>query len=285
MVSNKVGILYTVATPIGNLSDLGRRAIEVLGQVDLIAAEDTRHSKKLLSHYGINRPLVSCHEHNESQQASKFIGLLQQGQSIALISDAGTPLISDPGYRVVNAAIDEGIRVVPVPGPCAAIAALSASGLATDRFLFAGFLSAKAGACREQFEKLARETATLVFYESPRRLRASLKIALSVLGADRQTVVARELTKIHEIFARGRLEDVMNVVGGDDNWQKGELVLMFAGAANNPAEMESDLDVLGVLKPLLDELPLKQAVSLATTITGARKNQVYDLAIELQKTR
>lgn len=280
MVSNGSGILYVVATPIGNLGDISQRALDVLRQVDLIAAEDTRHSMKLLTHFAINRQLVSCHEHNEQQQVPKLLERLRQGESIALLSDAGTPLVSDPGYRVVNAAIENGIRVVPIPGACAAIAALSVAGLATDRFLFLGFPSSKSAACQQQFEGLARETATLVFYESPRRLQATLEIAQGVFGPDRQTVVARELTKIHESIARGRLEDVLAEVEGDANWQKGEVVLLFAG--QQQLIDESTDTILRVLQPLLAELPLKQAVGLATAITGARKNQVYDLAVNLR---
>jgi len=269
-----------VATPIGNLGDISQRALDVLRQVDLIAAEDTRHSMKLLTHFAINRQLVSCHEHNEQQQIPKLLERLQQGQSIALLSDAGTPLVSDPGYRVVNAAIENGIRVVPIPGACAAIAALSVAGLATDRFLFLGFPPAKGAACQQQFESLARESATLVFYESPRRLLATLEIALGVFGPERQTVVARELTKMHESIARGRVQDVLAEVGSDPNWQKGEIVLLFAG--QQQLVDESTDHIIRVLQPLLAELPLKQAVGLAAVITGARKNQVYDLAVNLR---
>lgn len=281
MVSNQSGILYVVATPIGNLGDISQRAIETLKQVDLIAAEDTRHSKKLLSHFAINRPMISCHDHNEKLQVQGMLERLQQGQSIALVSDAGTPLVSDPGYRVVGAVVAAGFKVVPIPGACAATAALSVAGLATDRFLFLGFPPAKTGACRQMLEEVAAETATLVFYESPRRLRATLDIALSVFGSDRQVVVARELTKLHESIARGRLAEVIDEVAANDNWLKGEIVLLFAGAA--AGEQDQADTILRVLRPLLAELPLKQAVALATTITGARKNQVYDLAIELQQ--
>lgn len=281
MVSNQAGILYIVATPIGNLGDMTHRAVEVLRQVDLIAVEDTRHSKKLLVHFGINRRLVSCHEHNEEQQIPRFLELLDQGQSIALLSDAGTPLVSDPGYRIVGAALAHGLRVVPIPGACAAIAALSVSGLPTDRFLFVGFPSARQSACRRQLEELANESATLVFYESPRRLRATLESALTVFGPDRRTVVARELTKLHESVAHGRLEDVMTETAENQDWQKGEIVLLFAGqdaAAGDGDEQQAE--IRKVLAPLLDELPLKQAVSLTVRITGARKNQVYDLAVQ-----
>jgi len=279
-VSNQGGILYIVATPIGNLGDMTQRAIDVLREVDLVAAEDTRHSGVLLNHFGINQRLVSCHEHNEEKQVTRFLDLLEKGQSIALLSDAGTPLVSDPGYRIVNAAAEKGYRVVPVPGACAAVAALSVSGLATDRFLFAGFPSAKQAACQKQFEALAREPATLVFYESPRRLLATLETAQEVFGPDRQTVVARELTKLHESIARGRLTDVLATVQADANWERGEIVLLFAGHTETPGtESERREQIQMVLKPLLQELPLKQAVSLTVKITGARKNEVYDLAV------
>jgi len=279
-VSNPGGILYIVATPIGNLGDFTQRAIEVLREVDLVAVEDTRHSQKLLNHFGINQKLVSCHEHNEEKQIPRFLELLGKGQSIALLSDAGTPLVSDPGYRIVGAAAEHGFRVVPLPGPCAAIAALSVSALATDRFLFAGFPPAKSVACRKLLEELSAESATLIFYESPRRLVGTLEIALDVFGPDRQAVVARELTKLHESIARGRLQDVMETVRADANWERGEIVLLLAGNARviGP-ETERVEQIQKVLKPLLQELPLKQAVSLTVKITGARKNEVYDLAI------
>ena len=280
MVSNQAGILYIVATPIGNLGDFTQRAIEVLREVNLVAVEDTRHSQKLLNHFGINQRLVSCHEHNEEKQVTRFLELLEKGQSIALLSDAGTPLVSDPGYRIVSAAAEQGYRIVPVPGACAAIVALSVSALATDRFLFAGFPSAKQAACKKQLEALAREPATLIFYESPRRLVTTLETALEVFGPDRQAVVARELTKLHESFARGRLQDVLATVQQDANWERGEIVLLFAGHTEaTRADSDYREQIQKVLKPLLQELPLKQAVSLTVKITGARKNEVYDLAI------
>jgi len=284
VVSNQAGILYIVATPIGNLGDMTQRAIDVLREVDLVAAEDTRHSQKLLTHFGINQRLVSCHEHNEEKQVTRFLDLLEKGQSIALLSDAGTPLVSDPGYRIVTAAVEQGFRVIPLPGACAAIAALSVSGLATDRFLFAGFPSAKSAACRKQLEALAMEPATLIFYESPRRLLATLEIALEVFGPDRPAVVARELTKLHESVARGPLKEVLATVQADSNWQRGEIVLLFAGHVDAGApDSERQVEIQKVLKPLLQELPLKQAVNLAVKITGARKNEVYELAISEQR--
>lgn len=279
MVSNQAGNLYVVATPIGNLGDFSQRAIDVLKQVDLIAAEDTRHSKKLLHHFAINRTMVSCHEHNEQQQIPGFLDKLSRGKSIALLTDAGTPLVSDPGYRIVRAALGQGIKVVPVPGPCAAIAALSVSGLATDRFLFVGFPPGRQAACRAQLQSLAKETATLVLYESPRRLLSTLRSALVVFGPDRPTVVARELTKMHETVTHGRLQDVVDTVNSDSTWQKGELVLLFAGQES--VVSIGDDEILNVLQPLLDELPLKQAVGLAVRITGARKNDVYEMAVRL----
>jgi len=279
-VSNQSGILYIVSTPIGNLGDMTQRAIEVLRDADVVAAEDTRHSQKLLTHFGINQQLISCHEHNEEKQIARFLGLLESGQSIALLSDAGTPLISDPGYRIVAAAAQAGFQVVPIPGACAAIAGLSVSGLPTDRFLFAGFLPSKSGPCRKELERLSTQTATLVFYESPRRLQATLEIALDVFGPERQTVIGRELTKLHESILRGPLQSVLTAVQADSNWARGEAVLLFAGQPENEGtEAERREQIDRVLKPLLLELPLKQAVSLAVAITGARKNEVYDLAV------
>ena len=283
MVSNQAGILYIVATPIGNLGDMTQRAIDVLREVDLVAAEDTRHSQKLLTHFGINQRLASYHEHNEEKQVTRFLDLLEKGQSIALLSDAGTPLVSDPGYRIVTAAAEQGYRVVPLPGACAAIAALSISGLATDRFLFAGFPSAKPAACKRQFEALSRESSTLIFYESPRRLLTTLEIALEVFGPDRPVVIARELTKVHESVARGPVQEVLATVREDSNWERGEIVLLFAGHAEvGGPDSDREGRIREVLKPLLQELPLKQAVSLTVKITGARKNEVYELAIAEQ---
>lgn len=281
-MSNQPGILYIVATPIGNLGDFSPRAVDVLKHVDFIAAEDTRHSKKLLAHFGINRPLVSCHEHNETEQARNFCDRLQQGESIALVSDAGTPLVSDPGYRIVREAIQRGLRISPVPGPCAAIAALSVSGLSSDRFLFVGFLPPKQGARLAALTRVADETATLIFYESPRRMRDTLENMVTVFGGERQAVLARELTKLHETVGNGTLLQLLQAVDADSNWQKGELVILLEG---NPVDKRDrpGYEIESVLRPLLAELSLKQAVHLASQITGARKNDVYQIAVDLSR--
>lgn len=280
-MSNKAGSFYVVSTPIGNLGDLSARAQEVLKQVDLIAAEDTRHSKHLLNHFGIHGQLVSCHEHNEAQQAESLVRRLQSGESIALLSDAGTPLVSDPGYRVVNAAIDAGIRVIPVPGPCAAITALSVAGLPTDRFRFVGFLPARSEARRSALELLASDPDTLVLYESPRRLAAMLAEAAEIVGPARPAVLARELTKLHETVIRGTLSELAERAPSEPDWKKGELVLVIGGHPGQAAS-EMAVEVERVLQALLEELPLKQAVALAARITGERRNRVYDLAIRLR---
>ena len=220
------GTLFIVATPIGNLEDITQRALRVLREADLIACEDTRHTRKLLSRFDISTATISYHEHNEDARAEELCALLSAGKSIALVSDAGTPLINDPGFRIVNAAIEHGISVVPIPGPAALTTALSASGLATDQFLFAGFLPARAGARRAKLSELRAVRATLVFYEAPHRIKAALKDALEILG-DRDAVVARELTKLHEEFARGTLSKLLERFVTMD--ARGELVLIISG--------------------------------------------------------
>jgi 16S rRNA (cytidine1402-2'-O)-methyltransferase len=272
------GVLYIVATPIGNLADISKRALEVLANVDLIAAEDTRHSRHLLAHYNISVPLQAYHDHNEERQTPILLEKLRAGSDIALISDAGTPLLSDPGYRLVKAAHDSDIRVSPIPGPCAAIAALSAAGLATDRFYFAGFPPAKAGARQGFFEELARQPATLIFYESSHRILASLADMMAVLGADRDAVLAREITKTFETLHKASLAELLAWVQADDNQRKGEFVVMVSGALPQPGV---ELDVEKVLAVLMAELPLKQASALAARITGRKKNQVYKMALEM----
>lgn len=273
--------LYVVATPIGNLSDISARAVEVLKQVDLIACEDTRHSSRLLNHLNIQKPLLSYHDHNESQQTQNLIAKLQAGQSIALISDAGTPLISDPGYQLVKQAHENNIVVVPLPGPCALITALSASGLPSDRFTFEGFLPAKQQARVETLAKLRAETRTLIFYESTHRISASLDDMVKVFGADRQAVVARELTKAFETLRGDKLGNLSEWVKGDANQRKGEVVLLVRGAE---AVEQDDVRVEAekVLAVLLEELPVKQAAQLAAKITGGKKNALYQMALEMK---
>jgi len=274
--------LYVVATPIGNLSDISARAIEVLKRVDLIACEDTRHSARLLNHLNIQKPLLSYHDHNESQQTKNLIGKLQAGQSIALISDAGTPLISDPGYQLVKQAHENNIIVVPLPGPCALITALSASGLPSDRFTFEGFLPAKQQARIETLEKLSAETRTLIFYESTHRISASLADMVKVFGADRHAVVARELTKAFETLRGDELVNLSEWVKEDANQRKGEVVLLVRGAAAKEQD-EVRVEAEKVLAVLLEELPVKQAAQLAAKITGGKKNALYQLALEMKQ--
>ena len=274
--------LYIVATPIGNLADLSPRAIEVLQTVDVIAAEDTRHSGHLLQHYAIKTPTVSLHEHNEQQRSEVLLSRLQQGEAVALISDAGTPLISDPGYRLVSLVREHNIKVVPVPGSCALIAALSASGLPSDKFSFEGFLPSKAGTKRQVLESLKNTSQTVIFYESPRRLRATLNEMLEIVGPDRLTCLARELTKLHETIVTKPLNELVTWVEGDSNQQRGECVLLVAGKTeqNDPGEIE----VERVLSLLLDDLPIKKAAAITAQLLGTSKNKSYDLALKLKQT-
>ena len=277
MQKDGIGTLYVVATPIGNLDDLTFRAIAVLKQVDRIAAEDTRHSGALLKHYSIAKPMVSLHNFNEKERIQSILGYLAAGESIALISDAGTPLISDPGFHLVNAVRGAGHQVVPVPGACAAIAALSASGLPTDKFSFEGFLSAKAQARREQLKNLFNETRTLVFYESPHRLLETLQSMAEVFGGDRQAVVARELTKHYESFLHQPLSALLSYYETHADECRGEIVILVSGA--DISVSDETTAALPTLEILLQELPLKQAVTLAAKITGARKNGLYEKAL------
>lgn len=273
--------LYVVATPIGNLSDISVRAIDILKQVDLIACEDTRHSVRLLNHLGINKPLLSYHDHNETEQTQNLIGKLLEGQRIALISDAGTPLISDPGYQLVRQAHENKIRVIPLPGPCALIAALSASGLPSDRFAFEGFLPAKHQARVDCLEKLKYETRTLIFYESTHRIVASLGDMVTVFGGDRRAVIARELTKAFETLRGASLAELVAWVNEDANQRKGEVVLLVHGAPAHDTD-ETRLETEKVLAVLLEELPVKQAAQLAAKITGGKKNTLYQMALEMK---
>ncbi|MFC0668282.1 16S rRNA (cytidine(1402)-2'-O)-methyltransferase [Azotobacter chroococcum] len=275
------GMLYVVATPIGNLDDITARALRVLREVAVIAAEDTRHSARLLQHFGITTPLVACHEHNERDQGGRFLARLQGGEDVALISDAGTPLISDPGFHLVRQARAAGIRVVPVPGPCALIAALSAAGLPSDRFVFEGFLPAKTAGRLARLEQLKEEPRTLIFYEAPHRLLDCLADLERILGADRLAVMARELTKAFETFQGLPLGKLRAWVAADGNQQRGECVLLVAGW-QAPAENSVPAAALRVLELLLKEMPLKRAAALAAEITGVRKNLLYQAALERQ---
>ena len=277
---NSLGILYIVATPIGNLQDMTLRAIEVLKTVNCIVAEDTRHSQPLLQHYAIKTPMLALHEHNERERTLKLLERLQQGESIALISDAGTPLISDPGYYLVREARVAGVKVVPLPGACAAIAALSVAGLPTDRFIFEGFLPAKAGARLQRLENLRNESRTLIFYEAPHRILDLLQALLQVMGPDRQVVLARELTKLFETIKSDTLAQLIPWVEADSNQQRGEFVVMVEGL--QAATTETEQEALRILGILLASLPLKQAVTLASEITGQKKNDIYEIALQLK---
>lgn len=273
--------LFIVATPIGNLADISLRAIDVLRSVDLIAAEDTRHSARLLQHHDISTALVSYHDHGSQAQIERILSKLREGHSVALISDAGTPLISDPGYRLVAAARAEGLMVVPVPGACAFVAALSASGLPSDRIAFEGFPPAKSLARRALFEKLEKDERTLIFYESTHRISASLADMREVFGGQRETCVAREITKTFETFLGGTLDDVIAVIDVDHNQRKGEFVVLVHGyrALETSAE-EITPDAERILRALVEELPLKPASALTSKITGEKKNKLYQWAIK-----
>jgi len=278
MQINKIGTLYVVATPIGNLQDMTLRAIEVLKSVDRIAAEDTRHSTPLLNHFSIKKPTISLHEFNERKRIAEIIALLQEGESIALISDAGTPLISDPGFPLIREAKASGIQVVPVPGACAAIAALSACGLPTDKFVFEGFLPAKPEGRRHRLAALRHETRTIVFYEAPHRLLSTLQSMAEELGAERQVVVARELTKMYESIRSGTATELITHFVAHEKEQRGEVVLIVHGA--DEVSESKEVKTEKVLELLLNELPLKQAVLLASKITGERKNVLYESALQ-----
>jgi 16S rRNA (cytidine1402-2'-O)-methyltransferase len=280
-ILNVKGCLYIVATPIGNLKDISLRALEILREVDCIAAEDTRHSAFLLNHYGVNVPLISLHDHNEREQCEGLLQRLQQGQRIALISDAGTPLISDPGFVTVRAARLAGFPVVPIPGAVAAITALCASGLPTDKFVFEGFLPHKHTARCQQLKKNQEEVRTLIFYESPHRIVETIEDMKTLLGEEREAVIARELTKTFETFFSGTLARIAEWLQESSDNQRGEFVVIVRGKTQAKDE-EKLLDAHSeeVLAILLAELPLKQAVSLAAQITGKRKNDLYQWAIK-----
>ncbi len=273
----KAGTLYVVATPIGNLGDMTPRAVETLKSVGHIAAEDTRHSGALLRHFGISTPMIALHDHNERQRTEMLLQRLATGEDIALISDAGTPLISDPGYHLVRHTRAAGVKVVPIPGASALIAALSVSGLATDRFCFEGFLPAKSAARRARLEQLSRETRTLAFYEAPHRIEETLEDAVAVLGNEREAVLARELTKTWETLLAMPLGELLEKVKSDSDQRRGEIVLLIAGAETSD---EAEEEAHRIASLLAEELPVKQAAALAAKITGARKNALYDFLLK-----
>jgi 16S rRNA (cytidine1402-2'-O)-methyltransferase len=276
-----------VATPIGNLGDLSARARDTLQNCSLIAAEDTRHTGMLLKHFGIQTPQTSLHDHNEETRAIEIIARLREGQSVALVSDAGTPAISDPGFELVRAVAAAGFEIVAIPGPCAAIAALSIGALPTDRFCFEGFLPARGAARRERLQALEREPRTLVLYESPHRVQDTLEDCAEVFGAARLGAVVREITKLHETTYRGSLRELSSLAKSDTDLARGEIVLLIAGAESLAfADTGADgyrgaLDK--ALAALLKELPLKQAARLAAQITGARDNEAYKRALLLKE--
>lgn len=271
--------LYVVATPIGNLQDMTPRAIETLQQVAVIAAEDTRHSARLMAHFAIGTPMISVHEHNESHRVERILQHLKAGESVALISDAGTPVISDPGFVLVRAVREAGFRVVPVPGCVAFVTALSASGLPTNRFSFEGFPPHKAGARRQFYQSRVQLPHTLVFYESPHRVLASISDMIEVFGGERRAAVGRELTKTYETIHSATLLELLAWMEADANQQRGEFVLMLEGAPEKPANTLDD-ESLRVLDVLLSELSVKQASALAAQITGVKKKLLYQAALE-----
>lgn len=272
--------LYLVATPIGNLADITLRALDCLKQVDLIAAEDTRHSKYLLQHYQINTPLLSLHEHNEVQKAQQLLKELQAGKNIALISDAGTPLISDPGFRLVTLVKEAGIKVIPIPGACAAISALIASGLSAESFVFVGFLAARGELRRKQIQALQNEARTLIFYESTHRIVNLVELLKDIMGSSRKVCIARELTKTFETIHTDTLGNLCEWIKNDAMQQKGEFVVMVE-AASSETQDELAEESERVLKILLPEMSLKQAVALTVQLTGASRKPVYQLALKI----
>ncbi|MDH3218613.1 MAG: 16S rRNA (cytidine(1402)-2'-O)-methyltransferase [Gammaproteobacteria bacterium] len=275
------GVLYIVATPIGNLDDISLRAIATLKAVDVIAAEDTRHSRQLLNHLGIATRMISCHEHNEEARAVELVEILAAGSDVALISDAGTPLISDPGYRLVRAARQRGIRVTPIPGASSLIAALSAAGLPTDSFHFGGFLSAKPGERGRQLEAMRDLHGTLAIFESGHRIDGLLR-QLAQIFSENQCVVAKELSKLHEQFLQGEPAQLLQRFADDPRLGRGEFVVLIDNPAN-AADREIDDDEVKLLQILLDEVSVKMAVKIAMRLTGKKKNEIYQQALRIHR--
>ena len=280
-MSTKSGLLYVVATPIGNLADISLRAQQVLSEVDFIGAEDTRRTRPLLNHLGVNKPIISLHEHNERQRVDSLLQRILAGESMALVSDAGTPLISDPGYHLVRQAREQGITVIPVPGACALVAALSISGLPTDHFRFEGFLPSKSSARKTRLHELEHESVTLVFYESSHRIMDSVQDMLDIFGSDREAVLARELTKMYETVLGSTLDDIVKYLQADPNQSRGEFVLVVKGIEKNKEANEIE-KADGLLQLLLKEMPLKSACQVASKYLGLSKNEVYQRALLLQ---
>lgn len=281
MQNNPAGTLFIVPTPIGNLADISSRAIEVLSSVDIIAAEDTRHSSRLLSHCDIPTKTISLHDHNEAARSKQLVELLQKGSDVALISDAGTPLISDPGYVFVRDCREFGIKVISLPGPCALTTALSASGLPTDKFMFHGFLPVKQAAKAKALEALNNSGYTTVFYEAPRRIRDTVIACAANLQTDHEIVLAKELSKAFETYIQGSAEHVLAWLEQDPNHQKGEFVLMIY-CPNNLQTGEISQGALDLLKLVSAELPLKKAAAIAAEHYGLKKNALYEAGLKLK---
>ncbi|MCW8106989.1 16S rRNA (cytidine(1402)-2'-O)-methyltransferase [Alteromonas ponticola] len=271
--------LYIVPTPIGNLQDITQRALDTLRNVDWIAAEDTRHTHKLLQHFSINGRTLSLHEHNEDKRAAMLCQRLIDGESVALVSDAGTPLISDPGFVLVRKCREEGVKIIALPGPCAAVTALSASGLPTDKFVFEGFLPVKMLAREQVLETLQTRTITSVFYEAPRRVVDTVEAVAKVLGEDRQLVLAKEISKTFETYVSGNPQTILEYLHRDPAHQKGEFVLMIAGCASTTTEVPPE--ALQLLTILQTELPLKKAAAIVAQHYGLKKNRLYQIGLEL----
>lgn len=278
-MTDLTGILYIVATPIGNLQDITQRALDTFAQVDLIAAEDTRHSGLLLSHYGIKKPFFALHDHNEQEKAHILVEKLKQGSNIALISDAGTPLISDPGFHLVRQCREASIRVVPLPGACAAITALCASGIASDRFCFEGFLPAKSKARKDKLENIAEEDRTLIFYESTHRILDTLEDMQSVLGEERYIVLAREITKTWETITGNTIKNLREWLLEDPNRTKGEMVLIVEGKPKSDNNDEISPQAVKALELIAEELPLKKAAAIVAELYGYKKNALYQFGL------
>lgn len=273
MFTLKKGTLYVVATPIGNLADLSARAREVLSQADLICAEDTRHTRQMLNALGLDRPLLALHEHNESERVAQVLAQLQAGKALALVSDAGTPLISDPGYRLVRELRAAGVTISPIPGPCAAIAALSVAGIASDRFCFEGFLPAKSSARRERLQRLAAEPRTLVFYESAHRIEECLADMRLIFGDAREAVLAREISKLFETILDGDLKVIAEKIAADPNQRKGEFVLVIAGAPED--ENAALVEGRRLYARLAEVMKPSQAAKIAADLSGAPRKALY----------
>ena len=277
-----LGHLYVVATPIGNLGDMSARAIEILQCADCIAAEDTRHSARLLAHFNINTPLLAYHDHSDAARLQQILSRVKAGESVALISDAGTPLISDPGFRLVKEARDQGLSVVPIPGASAIITALSVAGLPSDRWIFEGFLPAKRVARSQRLQLLSREERTLVFYESTHRIRDCLDDMMLAFGRERRAVLARELTKTYETVLSGHLQQLADTLDDDTNQRKGEFVVLVSGYESR-VKSTIDNETERTMRILLEELPTKQAAAIGAKLTGLKKRDLYQWSLSLSE--